>query len=240
MKYPIKLLNRLTAVMLMVLCLFSMTIPAAAEETNAAPEYIRYGIVIECSYSDIEDTDTVDRSIYEENIFLLSSKTSELYAVADYSAENQTYAITGYTADENAATRFRCGTDTKLRIGGIVPDTYDLDHIQTSAGYNIKFGTELDFSSATIAADGKKIDTSIDPDSGEVTAVLPFAVQKGFDIPLGGSDLARWSYRTFGFDISGLLTIVGFALIISCSIALIVTFHHLRKEKKSEKSQMGR
>lgn len=66
-------------------------------------------------------------------------------------------------------------------------------------------------------------------------------ISQKFELPLttNDSDLARWSYRTFGFDISGLLTIVGCVLIIGCSIALIIIFLRQRKEKKSEKSQIG-
>lgn len=240
MKHSIKLLNRLTTVLLMALCLLAIAIPTVATDTATVPEDIRYGIVIECSYSDIEDSNTVDRSIYEENVFRLTSKTTGLYAVADYSAKNQTYAITGYTADEDAAARFRCGADAKLRISGIAPDSYILDQVQTAAGYMIIFGTEVDFSTDTPMVNDCKIDTSIAPDTGEVIASLSIQQAKGFDIPMGACDLACWSYRTFGFDISGLLTIVGCVLIIGCSIALIVILICQRKEKKSEESQIGR
>ena len=66
-------------------------------------------------------------------------------------------------------------------------------------------------------------------------------ISQNFELPLTTHDLAlaRWSYTTLGFDISGLLTIAGCVLIIGCSIALIVILICQRKEKKSEKSQMG-
>ena len=216
----------------MALCLFSIAVSAVATNTTTAPEDARYSIVIECSYSDIDNSDTVDRSIYEENIFLLSSKTSELYAIAEYNEEKQTYAVTEYTADQDKATQFHCGSDAKLRINGIVPDTYILDQIQTSTGYTLIFDTELDFSSNTARVNGSEMDASIDPDAGVLIASLPITLAKGFDIPMGESDLACWSYRTFGFDISGLLTIVGCVLIIGCSIALFFIIRSSRKKQQ--------
>ena len=230
MKSSIKPLNRLTTMLLIIPCLMSMTLPATATNTTA-PENIRYGIVIECGYSDAEANDTVDRSIYEKNTFLLSSKTTELYAVAAYGEEKQTYAITGYTADENTATRFRCGTDAKLRISGIAPDTYVLDQVETSAGYTLTFGAELDFSSAAVTVNGSEMDTSINPDTGEVIASLPITLAKGFDIPMGECGLVCWSYRTFGFDI---FSTVGSVLIIGCSIALFFIIRIPRKKQAPE------
>ena len=221
MKNSIKLFNRLTVVLLMVLYLFSLAVPVVAEETSAAPEDIRYGIVIECSYSDIEDTDTVDRSIYKENVFLLSSKTSELYAVADYSAENQTYTITGYTADENAATRFRCGTDAKLRISGIAPDSYILDQVQTAAGYTLIFSTEVDFSTDTPMVNDSKMDTSIAPDTGEVITSVSIQLAKGFDLPgICGS------YHTHT-----ILALCG-TLLIVCVVGLVIIFRCWRRNRR--------
>ena len=226
MKNLANVLKRLTTVLLTALCLLAIAIPTVATDTATVPEDIRYGIVIECSYSDIEDNDTVDRSIYEENVFLLSSKTTELYAVADYSAENQTYAITGYTADEDAATRFRCGADAKLRISGIAPDTYVLDQVETSAGYTLTFGIELAFSSTTPTVNGSEMDTSINPDTGEVIASLSITNAKGYEIP-----------TMEPLNIPLITTCV--ILEICCIIALIVTLICWRKEKKSEKSQIG-
>lgn len=211
----------------MAVCLFSMAVPAAAADPTTVPEDIRYGIVIECSYSDIEDSDTVDRSIYEENVFLLSSKASELYAIAEYSEEKQTYIVTDYTPDQDNATRFCCGTDGKLRISGIVPDTYILDQIQTSVGYTVVFGTELDFSSATATVNSSEMDTSTDPATGEVIASLPITLAKGFDLPMSECDLSCWSYRKFGFDI---ISTVGFVLIIGCSIALFFVIRSSHKK----------
>ena len=228
MKNAANAIKRLTTVPLMALCLFAIAIPAAATDTSIAPEDNRYGIVIECSYPDIEDSNTVNQSIYEENVFLLSSKTSELYAIAQYCEEKQTYAITGYTADENTATRFRCGTDAKLRIGGIAPDTYVLNQVETSAGYTLTFGTELDFRSAAATVNGSEMDTSIDPDTGEMIASLPITLAKGFDIPMGECGLVCWSYRTFGFDI---FSTVGSVLIIGCSISLFFVIRSSRKKQ---------
>lgn len=233
MKNSANAIKRLTTMLLIALCLFSMAVPAAAADPTTAPEDTRYGIVIECNYSDIEDSDTADRSIYEENVFLLSSKTSELYAIAEYSEEKQTYVVTDYTADQDNATRFCCGTDGKLRISGIVPDTYILDQIQTSAGYTAVFGTELDFCSATATVNSSEMDTSIDPNTGEVIASLPITLAKGFDIPMSECDLICWSYRKFGFDI---FSTVGFVLIIGCSIALFFVIRSSRKKQASDQT----
>lgn len=217
----------------MALCLFSIAVSAVATNTITAPEDARYGIVIECSYSDIEDSNTVDQSIYEENIFLLSSKTSELYAIAEYNEEKQTYAVTEYTADQDKATQFHCGSDAKLRINGIVPDTYVLDQIQTSTGYTLIFDTELDFSSNTPRVNGSEMDTSIDPDAGVLIASLPITLAKGFDIPMGECGLVCWSYRTFGFDV---FSVVGCVLITGCSIVLFFVVRSIRKKKASKQT----
>lgn len=222
--------KRLTTILLIVLCLISLSIPAAATDITA-PEDIRYGIVIECSYSDIEDSNTVDPSIYAENVFLLSSKTTELYAIAEYSEDTQTYVVTDHTAEQDKATRFRCGTDAKLRISGIVPDTYILDQIQTSAGYTLIFGTELDFSSTTATVNDSEMDTSVDPDTGEVIASLPITLAKGFDLPMGECGLVCWSYQKFGINI---FSTVGCVLIISCSIALFFVIRSSRKKQAPE------
>lgn len=220
MKKSLQILDRMTMALLIALCLFSMAVPAEAADPTTAPEDIRYGIIIECSYSDIEHSDTSDRSIYEENFFLLSSKTSELYAIAEYSEGRQTYVVTDYTPNRDSATWFRCGTDGKLQISGISPDSYILDQMQTATGYTIAFNTELDFSSATAMVNGNEMDTSIDPDTGEMIAFLPIALAKGFDLP----DVCG------GCRIRAALICSGIALI--AGIILIVFIFSIKQQKK--------
>ncbi|MBQ9168528.1 MAG: hypothetical protein IJX67_09005 [Oscillospiraceae bacterium] len=226
MKKSRKKLQHILAMAFVIICLFSMAVPAAATETNTAPGDTTYGIAITCSYFDMDEADTADRSIYTENVFRLSSKTSSLYAIAEYREETQSYHVTGYTDSKDNATHLRCGTDGKLRISGLIPDTYILDQIQTSAGYSLAFDTELDFSSTTATVNGSEMDTSIDPDTAEVIAALPIQLVKEFDLPMMEP-----------INIPLIITCV--IVELCCIIELIIILIHWRKEKKSEENQIG-
>lgn len=233
MKNPIEILDRVTTVLLMAVCLFSMAVPAAAADPTTVSEDIRYGIAIECSYSDIEDSDTADRSIYEENIFLLSSKASELYAIAEYSEEKQTYVVSDYTADRDNATQFRCGTNGKLLISNLAQDTYILEHIDTLSGYITIVETEIVFSSTGITVDNRIQNAHTDFNTGDHTASLSIVLMKGFDLPMSECGLICWSYRNFGFDI---FSTVGCVLIIGCSIALFFVIRSARKKPPTKQT----
>lgn len=220
-------LKRLTTVLLMALCLFSMAVPAVATDIATAPKDIRYGILIECNYFDIENSDTVDRSIYEENVFLLSSKTSELYAIAEYTEEKQTYVVTEYTAEQDKATRFRCSTDANLRISGLAPDTYLLDHTETHSGYNTISDVEISLTADIPTVNGTALTIQTDPATGNAIYSFPILIPKYFDLPMGKCDLICWSYGTFGFDIITPLLCAG---TIGCSIAIFFVIRSSRKK----------
>lgn len=230
MKKTTLALCRIVAMLFLVLCVFSIAAPAAATQTDTAPSDAIYGIDIDCRYSDMDESDSADPSIYEKNAFLLESKTSGLYAVADYRADTQSYFVVDYTDDKGNATELRCGMNredpSELRITGIAEGIYLLHHMGTQDGYSMLLDpVEIMLSPGSATVDGQSV--FIDPDAGETCAIISIELNKIFALP--GNDLhpiSCWSYQTFGFDIWFLVLVV---VAIVCLVVLCFLIRYSRK-----------
>lgn len=137
------------------------------------------------------------------------------------------YVVTEYTAEQDKATRFRCSTDANLRISGLAPDTYLLDHTETHSGYNTISDVEISLTADIPTVNGTALTIQTDPATGNAIYSFPILIPKYFDLPMGKCDLICWSYGTFGFDIITPLLCAG---TIGCSIAIFFVIRSSRKK----------
>lgn len=234
MKNVTQMFCRAISVLLLVCCLFSIAVPVSAAQADTTPSDTSYGIDIICRYSDVDESDSIDPSIYEKNVFLLSSKDFGLYAVAEYCEETQSYQVVDYTRDKDSATHFRCGMNYdspgELRITGILEDSYLLTQVGTQDEYILlRNPVEIVLASGSVTVDGRGQRVSTDPNTGEVFVTLSILLCKSFDLPMSKiHPISYWSYQNFGFDILFWGPVAG---IIGCTIALIIIIRSSRKKQ---------
>lgn len=119
---------------LVVICLLVCSaLPAFAAGTVSTSD--TFTLSIQCSFSNGEDN---VQENHEENLFLILDTKLNLYVVASVDPEAG-YRVTGYTADQDSATKFtpaNCSSQVgKLIIQNLPASTYSISQIQTLEVY---------------------------------------------------------------------------------------------------------
>lgn len=139
-------------------------LPVSSVSADETGRYIAgdYGICLTLEYSDGAAEG------FQDNIFLIYSDSTGFYVQAEYVDSQECYLVTGYTTEEAAATRFRCGNcldrPGELAIRGMEMDTYSVQMIQTTEGYMLlkddvtvmlsDYGSSVDGNEAERVEDG--------------------------------------------------------------------------------------
>lgn len=118
-------------------CLASMALPTNAAEPVSPDD--SFCISFTLKFFDKGEIDnTVPLEAYQENAFLLTDLAG-WYLQADYNDADNAYHLTGWTLEEAAATRLRCGQSLEepgyVAVMGLPGGTYHLAQLEATTGY---------------------------------------------------------------------------------------------------------
>lgn len=176
-----KTLKRMILFIMALYCLFSMIVPASAEDLHGS-----YGVVVNLECSNSEDTGH-DLEDFSANVFLLSNEAGH-YAVAKYDYDLGAYLVTGFTRRESEATCFRCGNredwPRSFVILGLPKGRYLLAHMETAENYILlKNPVDICISEDSISVNGADpvMETSA---TGTMVASFQIVISKGAELPI--------------------------------------------------------